>query len=130
MQGRLPRALVVDDNELGAIATSALLAAEGFESKTALGGLAAVEMLEHWLPDIILLDITMPEFDGFAVASVVRAIGATSDLGIIAMTGLDESAFRSRGPIGAFDGFFRRAESERTLLALIDDILVRSGAAG
>lgn len=119
------RVLVVDDNEHGAQAIGARLDADGFEVKVALGAVQALEVLREWVPHIILLDINMPEFDGFAVASVIRKIGATSHLGIIAMTGYDENELRSRGSLSEFDGYFRRCESDDNLRILLDDILVR-----
>ncbi|WP_244831461.1 MULTISPECIES: response regulator [unclassified Caballeronia] len=117
------RVLVVDDNQHGACATSALLDADGFHVRTAFSGVEAIEILQDWMPHVILLDINMPEFDGFAVASVIRSIGATSDLGIIAMTGYDEAELRLRGSLDAFDGYFRRGDSELNLVALLEDIV-------
>lgn len=126
IEGPNGRVLVVDDNEHGARATDARLDADGFDVKVALGGVQALEILGEWMPHIVLLDINMPEFDGFAVASMIRKIGAISHLGIIAMTGFDENELRSRGSLSVFDGYFRRGERDDHLTALIEDMLIRS----
>ncbi len=122
---KMARLLVVDDNKHGAHATSARLEADGFDVKVAYGGIQAMDVLRVWIPHIVLLDINMPEFNGFAVASMIRAIISTSHIGIIAMTGYDEATLRRQGSLDAFDGYFRRADNESDLMALIVDILDR-----
>jgi two-component system, OmpR family, response regulator len=128
VESDIARVLVVDDNESGARATGARLAADGYAVEIASGGIQALEILQDWTPHIILLDINMPEFDGFDVAAMVRKIGAISHVGIIAMTGYDEYELRKRGSLAAFDGFFRRGESDDKLIALLEAMLVREGS--
>nr|WP_306806046.1 response regulator [Caballeronia sp. BR00000012568055] len=128
VENDIARVLVVDDNESGARATGARLAADGYAVETALGGIQALEVLQDWTPHIILLDINMPEFDGFDVAAMVRKIGAISHVGIIAMTGYDEYELRKRGSLAAFDGFFRRGECDDQLITLLEAMLDREGS--
>ena len=58
--------LVVDDDPAIRAFVSELLADEGYEVKTAANGRDALAVLASWLPDVILLDLMMPEMDGWA----------------------------------------------------------------
>jgi hypothetical protein len=68
--------LVVDDTRANAEALAASLAIDGFATRFALGGVDALQQLNPWQPHIFVLDITMPEHNGFAVARVLRRISA------------------------------------------------------
>lgn len=59
-----PRILVVDDEEGIQEIITALLEDEGYTVRTASDGLAALEVLRSWSPDLILLDLMMPRLDG------------------------------------------------------------------
>src|SRR5437763_17021506 len=64
--------LIVDDDSAGAEALAAALATEGFRTIVADGGYAAFRTQSAWAPHVIILDIEMPDSDGFAVASAMR----------------------------------------------------------
>jgi len=87
--GRLPprRILVVDDNSDAGETLGALLAGLGATVSVAHSGPAALEILETFNPDTVLLDIGMPEMDGYEVARRIRATPDHSDVMLIALTG-------------------------------------------
>ena len=64
--------LVVDDDESIVIALKALLELEGYEVSTAANGTEAEEVFEAFGPDLVLLDVSMPQKSGFEVARVLR----------------------------------------------------------
>lgn len=62
------RVLIVDDEEDIREIVTMVLESEGYEVRAAADGLAALNELDAWAPDVILLDIRMPRMDGFAFA--------------------------------------------------------------
>src|SRR4030095_15334525 len=71
-RGRRWRVLVVDDNADGADVTALLLAEMGHETKVAYSGPAALAVVDEYLPNVVLLDIGLPEMDGYEVARRLR----------------------------------------------------------
>ena len=69
------RVLCVDDEEQIRNLLTDLLTDEGYEVRTAPNGAAALSVVEHWRPDVILLDINMPVMDGYAFARAYRERG-------------------------------------------------------
>lgn len=80
------RVLVVDDHKDTADSTAQLLALSGHEARVAYTGADAVEAADAFRPDVVLLDIGLPDFDGYAVARTLRAT-ATRVPVLIAVTG-------------------------------------------
>ncbi|MDJ0990301.1 MAG: response regulator [Desulfobacterales bacterium] len=82
--------LVVDDDEIIRIAASASLSEAGFEVTEAENGVQALQILENAQPDIILLDVMMPEMDGFATARAIRQLAGCEMIPILIMTALED----------------------------------------
>lgn len=68
------RILVVDDNAASAEGLAAALSADGCDARYVLSGVDALQAIDGWVPHIVVLDISMPEHDGFATARVLRRI--------------------------------------------------------
>lgn len=117
------RILVVDDNASSAEALSAALGADGFDIRVALSGVDALHAVDHWSPHIVILDISMPEHDGFATARVLRRIARTRDAGIIAFTALGEELVRAQGLNAGFDGYCQKGNSPAALVRLIERLV-------
>lgn len=118
-----PRLLVVDDYEMNRDALARRLRRCGFEVEEADGGRSALEMIPGGRYDLMLLDIMMPEVDGFEVLRQVRSF---SQLPIIVVTAQDSSAdvvaaFR----LGANDHISKPIDFDVTL-ARIQAVLARS----
>jgi CheY-like chemotaxis protein len=118
------RILVVDDNAHSAEALAAALASEGFDTRMALSGIEALQAVDHWSPHVIILDISMPEHDGFATARVLRRIARTRDAGIIAFTALGEELVRTQGLSAGFDGYCQKGNPPAALVRLIQNLVV------
>jgi class 3 adenylate cyclase len=82
--------LVVDDDRINRLLLTRSLEADGHEVATAENGRVALELLEGNLPDVILLDILMPELDGFAVLDQVKGDPRLRDIPVIMISALDE----------------------------------------
>ncbi|WP_277185100.1 response regulator [Caballeronia sp. BR00000012568055] len=117
------RILVVDDHAHSAEALSAALTSDGYDTRVALSGVDALHAVDHWSPHIIILDITMPEHDGFATARVLRRIAPTRDAGIIAFTALGEELVRKQGLSAGFDGYCQKGNSPDALVQLIQGLV-------
>jgi two-component system, OmpR family, response regulator len=118
------RILVVDDNEASAEGLAAAFTADGFDARYVLSGVDALQAIDGWIPHVVVLDISMPEHDGFATARVLRRIPPTRDAGIIAFTALGEDYVRSKGVRAGFDGYCQKGNAPDALLQLIGRMVV------
>ncbi len=82
--------LVVDDNEANVDMLSRRLRREGYVVTTALGGVAALQRVAEEAFDLVLLDIMMPDLDGFQVLSSMKSKAELRDLPVIVISALDE----------------------------------------
>jgi CheY-like chemotaxis protein len=117
------RILVVDDNEASAEGLAAALAADGLDTRYALSGVDALHAINGWIPHVIVLDISMPEHDGFATARVLRRIPPTRNVGIIAFTALGEDYVRTQGVRAGFDGYCQKGNTPGALVHLIQRLV-------
>jgi CheY-like chemotaxis protein len=78
--------LIVDDQADNRGMLSELLGGEGYKTLEAASGMEAMDCIANREPDLILLDVSMPDMDGFAVASLLKADPKTSGIPIIMVT--------------------------------------------
>lgn len=97
------RILVVDDYADSAFSTMMLLKMEGHEVETADCGLKAIERAQIFRPQVILLDIGLPDLDGYQVAERLRELPETRDATLIALTGYGQNEDRHRSQSAGFD---------------------------
>ncbi|WP_413672229.1 GAF domain-containing protein [Massilia cellulosiltytica] len=96
------RVLVVDDNADAADTLAQLLDMHGARARAVYGGPAALAALPAFAPSVVLLDLGMPEMDGFDVARAIRAEGH-AHVRIVALTGWGQQADRARTRAAGFD---------------------------
>ncbi|SAK73909.1 response regulator [Caballeronia pedi] len=113
------RLLVVDDYQAGAEAITAVLLVEGYDARCVLSGHAALELSAAWIPDIALLDINMPEMDGFALARQLRQSRKTQHVALVAFTSQDERITHDRGVAAGFDAYCQKSGTTDALLHLL-----------
>jgi len=99
------RVLVVDDNVDAADSTALLLSLEGYETHSVHSARAALDAAAATKPDVVLLDIGLPEMDGYDVARHLRALEEGTPSVIIALTGYGQPADRDRASRAGFDEF-------------------------
>ena len=104
---------------LGAAAVVTLLTQEGFDTRFANGALDAVDQTRRWIPEIILVDIDMPGYDGFQTARILRRLNTTCHAAIIAYTAQREHDIRDRGVSAGFDAYCQKGASFKTIIWLI-----------
>jgi signal transduction histidine kinase len=94
--------LVVDDNRDAAMSLAKLLHRDGYDTQVAHDGHEALRMAQARPPEIVLLDLGMPELDGFDVCRELRAQGH-SEAFIVAITGYAQEEYRRRSREAGFD---------------------------
>ena len=103
--------LVVEDNVLSMKLWNDILEAQGYQLfKTALG-LEAVEIARQSHPDLILLDIQLPDVSGFDVAGRLKADEVTRSLPIIAVTAFAGSEYEQQALASGCDGYISKPVS-------------------
>ncbi|NDV22421.1 response regulator [Desulfovibrio sp. JC022] len=93
----IPTILIVDDEPFNLEFLELVLKQQGYNILTAANGRSARELAEQKHPDLILLDIMMPEENGFECASVLRLSPETSEIPIIFLSALDDDSNTSKG---------------------------------
>ncbi|HLD68593.1 MAG TPA: response regulator [Pseudomonas sp.] len=81
----MPLLLVVEDNEMNADMLMRRLNRKGFQTAWAVNGLQALEMVEQLKPALILMDLSLPEMDGYQAARIIKG-GPQGQTPIIALT--------------------------------------------
>ena len=97
------RVLVVDDNVDGADVTALLLGELGHETQVAYDGATALAAADEYLPNVVLLDIGLPEMDGYEVARRLRQHPLLRNVWLVAITGYGQESDRQRSKEAGFD---------------------------
>ena len=123
-----PRLLVVDDEATILELLSGSLRLAGFEVVTAASGAAAVRAATASRPDLVLLDVMLPDGDGFEALRRIRSGG--SEVPVIFLTARDEVPDRVNGFAVGGDDYVTKPFSLEELLGRIRAVLKRTGAGG
>jgi len=113
------RVLVVDDNRDAAESMGLVLARAGAEVEVVHDGASALDRVEKFHPAIVLLDIGMPEMDGYEVARRIRARPALRDVRLVALTGWGQAEDRLRSREAGFDHHLIKPAGIDELCALL-----------
>ncbi len=98
------RILIVDDIPDNIRLLSSMLVGEGYEISTATSGRRALKIAENYPPDLILLDIMMPEMDGYEVCRALKSMPTLRGIPVIFITALNDEDDEVRGlELGAVD---------------------------
>jgi DNA-binding response OmpR family regulator len=99
-----PVILSVDDESRITHLISLQLGRAGFDVMTAASGRDALEAVQRRRPDLILLDLMLPDIDGFGVCEILRSCEPTARIPVVMLTGWDSAEARAIGhELGAAD---------------------------
>jgi two-component system cell cycle response regulator len=113
------RVLVVDDVPANVKLLEARLSAEYFDVVTAMNGAEALAVCERADCDIVLLDVMMPDMDGFEVCRRLKANRNTHHIPVVMVTALDHPSDRVRGLDAGADDFLTKPISDVALIARV-----------
>jgi len=113
------RVLVVDDNVDNVESLSMLLRVLGHEVATASDGLQALEATQTFRPDVVLLDIGLPNLDGYEVAERIRARQNGATIRLVAITGWTRDDEEVRAKQAGFDHHLTKPVDPKRLEAII-----------
>jgi signal transduction histidine kinase/ActR/RegA family two-component response regulator len=122
------RVLVVDDNVDAADSTAMLLSLDGFDAHSVHSAQAALDAVASLKPDVVLLDIGLPEMDGYDVAKRLKDLPAGTTPAIIALTGYGQPADRVRAASAGFDEFLVKPVEPEVLNGLLRSLRVSPGS--
>src|SRR5690242_12284562 len=117
------RVLVVDDVDVNVRLLEAKLSSEYFTVVTASSGEEALRLARSEHPDIILLDVMMPEMDGFEVCRRLKADPLTDEIPVVMVTALSEVADRVRGLQSGADDFLTKPVNDIALFARVRSLV-------
>jgi len=115
--------MLVDDEPDNLTLLQELLKLEGYTTVSALSGDEALSLARTFRPDLILLDIMMPDMDGFDVCDILRKDTALQTVPVIFLTALDDDTSRFRGLEMMADDYLTKPLNSRLLLAKVKNIL-------
>src|SRR4051812_28763118 len=113
------RVLVVDDVPANVKLLEARLSAEYFDVVTAMSGSEALAICEKAECDIVLLDVMMPDMDGFEVCRRIKANLSTHHIPVVMVTALDSPSDRVKGLDAGADDFLTKPVSDVALIARV-----------
>src|SRR5205807_9770744 len=113
------RVLVVDDVPANVKLLEARLSAEYFDVLTASNGAEALAICERAECDLVLLDVMMPDMDGFEVCRRLKSNLATHHIPVVMVTALDQATDRVAGLDAGADDFLTKPASELVLIARV-----------
>ena len=113
------RILIVDDNRDSVDSLAKLLRLTGHEVETALDGPTGINTARRYQPEIIFLDIGLPEMDGYEIAKRLREDASLTKVTLIAMTGWGQEEDKRRAMEAGFDQHLTKPVE----ISAIEDVL-------
>jgi two-component system cell cycle response regulator len=117
------RVLVVDDIAANLRLLEAKLLNEYYEVAVAASGQEALNTVQRWMPDVVLLDVMMPGMDGYEVCRRLKAQPSTAHIPVVMVTALTDQVERVRGLEAGADDFLSKPVDDATLFARLRALL-------
>jgi len=115
----------VDDGARTREMYSMLLRARGHEVETAPDGKSAIEKVESFRPEVVLLDVGMPRLNGFDTCLRIRELPCGKDIVMIAVTGWAQEEVQQRADESGFDGILVKPVGAQRIVELAGSLLER-----
>ena len=121
----MPKILLVEDNEMNRDMLSRRLQRRGYEIVMAINGEQGVSMAQSELPDLILMDLSLPVLDGCQAALQIKSNPATAGIPIIALTAHAMGGDRDKALAAGADDFDTKPIDLERLLGKMEALLTR-----
>jgi CheY-like chemotaxis protein len=119
----MSKVLIAEDNPVNRELLRELLETHGYSVSEACNGQEALNLLEEFQPDILLLDLDMPVLDGFATVRRIRENSSLASLPVLAVTAYAMQGDRERVLTSGFDGYLSKPIQSRLLFEEMDRLL-------
>ena len=116
---RSSRTLIVDDNRDSAASLAMLLEMSGHTTQLAYDGWEAVKLAMTFKPDVVLLDLSLPQLDGFEAARRIRREPWGRDMILVALTGWGQNEARERSRAAGFDAHLVKPVDHEVIMGLL-----------
>lgn len=126
----IPKILVVEDDLDMFKALSIRLEANGFEALTAVSVATSLAMVRTQSPDLIILDLGLPDGDGYSMMEKLKSIPEASSIPVIVLTARDPEGNQERSYGGGAYDFFQKPVSEDWLMESIRRALAETASKG
>lgn len=124
----MAKILIVEDNEENRDVLSRRLKRRGYQILLASDGLAGVQMTKTEQPDLILMDMNMPEVDGWEATRQIKACAETTNIPVIALTAHAMAGDRDRAMAAGCIDYHTKPVELPQLLSQIEAVLLRTRA--
>ncbi len=111
------KVLIVDDTQADRANLERIVSEAGHQTLLADNGAKAVESARRDKPDLILMDVNMPEIDGFAATRMLKADEATKDIPVVFVSGKNQKADMAWGQMLGARGYITKPYSREQILA-------------
>ena len=122
----MAKVLLVEDNEMNRDMLTRRLQRRGYDILLAVDGQQGVDVAQSELPDMILMDISLPVVDGYEATRVLKASAATRNIPIIALTAHAMSGDREKALDAGCDDYDTKPIELPRLLGKIEALLLRA----
>ena len=119
------RILVVDDDEMVLMALEELLKPEGYDVDTVSSGTEALQKLDHDGYDLLMLDVIMPEMDGYELCKRIREKEKYKETPVVFLTAKSRDEDRARGLEAGGNLYLSKPISPDKLLGIVSDTIGR-----
>ena len=124
------RVLIVDDNRDGADALGLLVEALGNQVHVTYGGTQALDVATAFRPDLMFVDMLMPDMDGCGLVTRFRQMPAFTHTTIVAITGLKDNEHKALAMKAGFDAFLVKPAALAEIKAVLDSVVPAVTSAG
>lgn len=114
-----PVVLIVDDDADLAMIMRMVLTHAGFEAHSCLSGQDALDWLSQRTPDLILLDLMMPDINGFTILRKVRATETSKNLPVVILTAKADQKTRMESQSAGADAFLTKPINSKSLIEYV-----------
>jgi len=121
----MPKILVVEDNEMNRDMLSRRLKRRGFEVIAAADGRRGISDAETWLPDLIVMDLDIPEIDGVEATRILKSSRATAEIPILVLTAHALVSDREKAFDAGCDDFATKPVEFEQLMLKINGLLTQ-----
>ena len=119
--------LIVDDQPDNLRVLASILSGQGYKVRKALDGVTALEAVQTQPPDLVLLDVKMPQMDGYEVCSALRSLPHACEIPVIFLSGMDGTADKVKAfSVGGADYITKPFEVEEVLVRVRQQLTLQS----